>query len=119
MKRVLSIALVIVGLAVAVFYVALLAIADCSTACQERGERAPVFALIGAGIGLATFGLLANKLGRSRASGAGLVVLGAIVTAGNADVARQVGASGATLVALVGGVIAFGVGAMLLRPKSR
>lgn len=81
LRRVAAILLIIAGLACMAFFRLLLGIADCATACQARGERAPVYAFIGLGLGLVVFGAML-KGDTMRAVGGGMLAGGAIALSG-------------------------------------
>ena len=76
-----AVLLVVVGLAVAAFFGLLLGIADCGPACQARGERAPVYAFIGVGLGLAAMGVTL-RTGTMRATGVGMLCGGLVAMNG-------------------------------------
>lgn len=77
----IAILLVVAGVTIAGFFGLLLGIADCSAACQARGERAPVYAFIGAGIGLVAMGLTL-RTGTMRATGVGMLCGGLVAMNG-------------------------------------
>lgn len=80
-RRLAAVLLVLVGLAIAGFFALLLGIADCTAACQARGERAPVYASIGLGVGLAATGVTL-RAGTSRAIGVGMLCGGLVAMNG-------------------------------------
>ena len=61
LRVIAAVALVLAGLATALFFLALYGIADCGPDCSARGEHAPVVALIAAGIGLVATGCLLHR----------------------------------------------------------
>lgn len=71
----------IAGLACMAFFGLLLGIADCGPDCQARGERAPVYAFIGLGLGLVVLGAML-KGDTMHAVGAGMLAGGAVSLSG-------------------------------------
>ena len=84
----LGIALILGGLLIALFFTALLFIADCAAGCQTNGERAPAFGIIGVG--------------------AGALICGALLVADRARLAWGAGFAAAGLIAFVGGLVSRG-----------
>lgn len=72
-----GVVLILAGAALAIFFSLLLGIADCTEDCQRRGERAPAFALVGAGFGLVLAGAVVSRLGGRQAFGVGFLAMGA------------------------------------------
>lgn len=112
----LSTLLVVAGLAFLAFFGLLLGVADCTLRCQERGERAPVFAFLGAGTLLVVWGLR-GRAGALHAIGEGMLAGGAVALAGAAWVLAQ-GAGGApayVTLAIALGALAVGAWLRFLR----
>lgn len=116
-KRILlKLGLIVAGVLLAVFFLGLVGLADCSEACVRSGEQTPAFAFIGVGVFLATLGiLLSPKRSTLRSLGASLFVGALVALAGTAWVFANGGrgsyvwalfAFGA-LDAIVGGWLAF------------
>lgn len=76
-RFVLGVILIVAGTLLALFFLALLGIADCTGTCARRGERAPAFALVGAGLGLVLAGALVSRKGGREAFGIGFLAMGA------------------------------------------
>lgn len=108
----LQVALVLIGLAVALFFAALLTIADCIDACQARGERAVAAALVASGLGLALAGTLGAR-GPMTAAGAGLALAG-VLAAGASLYLLVLGEGAWHRTAIVGGVGAIVIGLVLV-----
>src|SRR5690348_8175112 len=109
----LSVLLVAAGALVALFFGLLFLVADCSTACGQRGERAPIYFLVGAGLGLAVAGARLGA-GLRAAAGAGLLVAGLACAAASAWALAR-GEGGWVWGSLLGGLLALGFGAWALR----
>ncbi|GEM_PF-3775693 len=109
----LSLLLVLAGALVALFFGLLFLVADCSAGCGQRGERAPLYALVGAGLGLAVAGARLGA-GLRAAAGAGLLVAGLVALAASAWALAQ-GEGGWVWASLAGGLLASGAGAWTLR----
>lgn len=107
----LSVLLVLAGLLIALFFGLLYFVADCSAACGRRGEHAPIYALVGAGLGLAVAGI------RPRLA-PGLLVAG-LVSLGWSAWALAQGEGGWVWASLAGGLAVALLGAWLLRPRGR
>lgn len=93
--------LVAAGLLLALFFLALLGIADCLDACRERGERAPAIALAAGGVGLVVLGARLGRGARTAARAAARTT-GVLTFAGSA-LALATGEGGWTWLSLVGG----------------
>lgn len=72
--------LVASGAFLALVFATLLGISDCSATCEERGERAPAIALIGAGAGLVLGGIVLSKRSGTDALGSGLLLTASVAT---------------------------------------
>lgn len=114
-QRIAAILLIVAGLACVGFFGLLLGIADCGPGCQARGERAPVYAFIGLGLGLVVLGATLRG-GAMQAMGAGMLAGGAIALSGLLIVIVMEGGRGAMVwvslavavgFALVGAWLAF------------
>lgn len=104
----LQVLLVLVGLAAAVFFYLLFAIADCSDACQAAGERAGATVPAALGVGVVMAGALLAR-GWRMAAGGGLAFAG-VLAAGASAVLLATGEGGWHTQALVGGLAALAVG---------
>ena len=93
-RRIAAIVLIVAGLACMGFFGLLHGMADCGPDCQARGERAPVYALIGLGLGLVVLGAMLGR-GTLRATGAGMLAGGAISLSGLLIVIVMEGGRGA------------------------
>lgn len=109
--------LIALGLAIAAFFGMLLLIGDCGPDCLARGERAPVFVLLGLGVFLAALGATLGK-GALRATGLAMLAGGVLATAGTlwtvADGAR--GAMAWVSLAVGAGCAAVGAWLAFWRP---
>lgn len=108
----------IAGLAIVAFFTLLLGIADCGPDCVARGERAPVFALIGLGAFLLTLGI-ALRGGARRAVGLALLVGGAVALAGTLWTVADGARGWMAWATLAAGAGCAAIGAYLLRPARR
>lgn len=115
LRIVLRAVIVVVGVSLAAFYVLLFAIADCGGDCQARGERAAVYALVGAGVGLAVFGVLMGK-GAARAAFSALAA-GGLACSGWSVIALIGGEGGWVWASAGAGAAAFVAGVWGLRAK--
>ena len=110
------IALVIGGLALALFFAGLVSFTDCSETCVRSGEQTPAFGFIALGVFLATLGItLSPKRSTLRSVGAALFVAAFVALAGTLWVYARGGRGSYVWVmlaiagvdALVGGWLAF------------
>lgn len=111
-----SIALIAGGLALAVFYYLLFAIADCSAACVVAGERAVPLGLIGVGLGLATAGATLFRMEPRRALGWGLSSAGVTTVVGCAVLIFGEGSAGLAYWIGAVGLVEAGAGVVVRRP---
>ena len=123
MRRIARVALgtllVLAGLAFIAFFTLLLLIADCSSGCVERGERAPIFAFWGLGALLIVLGLRQGAAGTMRAAGEAMLVGGLVCLAGLAWTMSE-GARGTFVwvtLAIGAGVAAIGAWLRFWRPR--
>lgn len=105
-----AVGLTVIGVLLALFFLGVLAVADCSRACVERGERSQAFAVVGLGVGLAVAGVLYAHLGPRRAIAWGLGVGGVVGAAGASLLSGDARIAAAVWVALAVGI---GAGAAL------